>query len=595
MAELAGLALGVPPLLIAAIQSYHRVTTFFSTIKDYPRKLREAINTLRMQELCFRKANQKILCQCVDSREATQMLWDASHPAWSEQSVSSRYIEFLGGDLNTFEVAIDLICNRLDTVQADFEQLLPNPKTSIEAARKRFDFAFKQSRITDSLRDLTEKTQNFIGLINLMIPQAPSYDTSRRRVSPVGLRKEIQRSAAVKKTAEDLYGALGAACTEHENHQVHLSLIPVCSNAQQIRFTLAFSEFTLTPPGPGTGDKSLWLTVESSFNERSGSSDGETDGLCQVTTLKRTFVRFQDEYDEHSSQSNKAKRPLQQQNQQKAAGLTSLMVTPPVPSPASTIVNLCTNGKICHHLARFVNLTLPRDQAIGYLKKSAISKHLIYLECDSSATSAKSGSTNLRSLRDVLREDRGDTTHDGFSFAQRITLAKQLAQAVLHFHKTAWLQDSWDSRTILVRRSKGPRAPTSNADSALEVFATTNIYSPTANYNLAPTSPNPLVIRNRLLFSLGVVLIELAYEKPLASMIDQIDRIGTAQQDVPYRTADRLSKRVSRWMGPMYAETVHKCLHCDFGQGFDFEEAKLQEAFYQSIVCELGKLGESLG
>ncbi|KIW53058.1 hypothetical protein PV05_08657 [Exophiala xenobiotica] len=593
MAEVAGLALGVASLLIAAIESYRCATAFFSAIKNYPRKLREAIQTLRMQELCFRKANEQILCHCVDTHEARQMLRDAEHAAWRDQDVLSRYIALLGGDQDGFEAAIALICNTLDAVRTDLGQLAISPKTSIKAARKQLRFAFEQSRIQNSLRDLTEKTQNFVALTNLMTVQTPYHEDPRSRMNSFGLRKEMQRVFAVKSTAKDLYLALESACTDHENHRAYLSLSPVCSDSRQIRFTLAFSQLTLSPPDPDANEKPLWLTVESRVCGRIEAADSETHGLRQTAmTLKRPNVRFQDEYDQDLVKEKKLKTP---QSQRSSGGSAMLVLPPSLAVPASTSINLCRHRKICHHLAKFKGLTLPSDQAVGYLEKRSGAKHLIYLNCRQSKTTATSVSPGLKSLQDVLGESGDNSAHDGFSITRRIVLAKQLAQAVLHFHQTAWLQDSWDSRTILVARRDSSHATEVSAYSPPEVFATTKIYSPAARQALVSPSSNSLVIRNRLLFSLGVVLLELAYEKPLAAMVDQIDRVGTAQQDVPYRTANRPSKRVSSKWGPKYAETVRKCLHCDFGQGFDLEKAKLQEAFYWSVICELGTLAESLG
>lgn len=178
----------------------------------------------------------------------------------------------------------------------------------------------------------------------------------------------MQRSAAVKKTAEDLYGALGAACTEHENHRAHISHVPVCSNTRQVRFTLALSQLTLSAHGPGLDNKALWLTIESSFDDKHGSASGEGKGLAQIaTTLKRTFVLFEDEKVDREGQAIKTKKALPPRSQCNSLGSTALVMSPPQ-TPTPSVVNLCTNGKICHYLARFINVALPGDHAIGYLR-----------------------------------------------------------------------------------------------------------------------------------------------------------------------------------------------------------------------------------
>ncbi|KIW27890.1 uncharacterized protein PV07_07588 [Cladophialophora immunda] len=601
MAEAAGLALGVASLLIAAIESYRCATTFFGTIKKYPRKLREAIQTLRMQELCFRKANEQILRHCVDAHEARKMLRDAEHPAWRDPSVSSRYIDLLGGDQNGFEAAISLICDSLDAVRRHLEEFVVHPKTSITVARKQLRFAFERSRIQDSLQDLTEKTQNFIALTNLVTAHVPSSEELRSKLNSWGLRKVMGQFAVVKSTAADLYGALESACVDHDAHQAYLSLSPACSDTRQIRFTLAFGQLALSPLDPdfGANEKPLWLTIESSGSGTIENVNGETDGLRQmVTTLKRTFACAQDDcdYDRDFIKDEKVKPPQRQRNTSSSSGSTTLVLPPP--PPPTTFINLCKHRKICRHLAQFRGLTLPSDQAVGYLEKSLGSKHVIYLDRRLSQRSAASVGPSLKSLQDILKESDDDNADKRFSLRQRISLAGQLARAVLHFHKTAWLQDTLDSQIIMVRRRKVPSShatPDAGADSRLEVFATTNIHSPASGILVSSTWSNPLVIRNRLLFSLGVVLLELVYEKPLAAMTDPIDRVGTEPCDVPYRTAIRLSKRLSSKWGPKYAETVRKCLHCDFGQGFDLGQNRLQEALYWSVICELETLAESLG
>lgn len=102
-----------------------------------------------------------------------------------------------------------------------------------------------------------------------------------------------------------------------------------------------------------------------------------------------------------------------------------------------------------------------------------------------------------------------------------------------------------------------------------------------------------MVVRNRLLLSLGIVLLELAYERPFASLMIDSDKANVPPADVPYRTADRLANRVSEKLGSNYAELVRKCVHCDFGNGFDMKQARLQEAFYRSVVSELNGLVKS--
>lgn len=591
MAEAVGVALGVASLVFAAAESYHTATCFFDAMKHHPRKLKEALQVLRIQELCFRKANERLLSYCVDIDEARQMLRDPQHMAWRDEKIAREYVMLLGGDQRGFEAAINLICEKLDNVRGDFENLAAPPDAPVKAARQQLRFAFKASGVEKALGDLTAKTQNFVVLTNLVTPQAEARRVPGDKIASTTSRKDLRRCSAIKQTAEDLYTALESACTDHEEHKAFLNLNPVCSDTNQIQFTLAFSQLTLRAPDLSSDKRPAWLRVESSVTGRIESAGDANEAFGAIATrLKRTFARFDDE---DNQSSTKMKRCVRFQDQQQGQLPTVSHKTPTNEKFQKAVVNLCQQGKICHHLANFMGLTIPNNQAVGYLERSLGSKHLIYLDHRFSTISRSSASPNLMSLRDLLRDANTSNSVECLGISHKTSLAKQLARAVLHFHTTAWLQDNWDSQSILVQ--KGNTSDTSDSSAmGPEAYATTRIHGPISNQALIPTTPNPLVVRNRLLFGLGIVLIELAYQKPLTALIDPLDQIDTAPQDVPYRAADRLSKRVSSILGANYAEAVRKCVHCDFGFGFDLKQARLQEAFYQSVVCELDSLAETL-
>lgn len=76
MTEVAGVALGVGSLIIAAIQSYRETKELISGFKHAPQKLRNAHRQVVLAELAFRKANERLLCHCVDDPDAKKMLTD---------------------------------------------------------------------------------------------------------------------------------------------------------------------------------------------------------------------------------------------------------------------------------------------------------------------------------------------------------------------------------------------------------------------------------------------------------------------------------------------------------------------------------------
>ena len=78
------------------------------------------------------------------------------------------------------------------------------------------------------------------------------------------------------------------------------------------------------------------------------------------------------------------------------------------------------------------------------------------------------------------------------------------------------------------------------------------------------------LIRNCCLFSLGIVLIELAYQAPLHELSQRMtipNNLIQAHKEV--LIANRLGKIIDNMLGSTYADVVQKCLSCDFGQGDD--------------------------
>ena len=173
---------------------------------------------------------------------------------------------------------------------------------------------------------------------------------------------------------------------------------------------------------------------------------------------------------------------------------------------------------------------------------------------------------------------------------KRLRLARQLASAVLQFHTTPFLEESWRSEDVIFFEiGNGSQKPSELREPHLNV----NVRAQKGKKSITPSTD--LINTNPYTFGLGVVLLELAYQAPLRSFQESVDL--TDDQETQYTNffiADRLSKTLSSELGVPYAKMVRKCLSCDFGQGTrDLNEDCLQEAFYRDVVSELDRLEQS--
>jgi hypothetical protein len=100
------------------------------------------------------------------------------------------------------------------------------------------------------------------------------------------------------------------------------------------------------------------------------------------------------------------------------------------------------------------------------------------------------------------------------------------------------------------------------------------------------------MVRNKSLFALGVLLIELSYGKPLESLREPCDMgpNGLPNQYTAWLTASRLikSREISHREGSSYADAVRRCIKCDFDQIDDtLDDRDFRKAYVEGVVLPL--------
>ena len=174
----------------------------------------------------------------------------------------------------------------------------------------------------------------------------------------------------------------------------------------------------------------------------------------------------------------------------------------------------------------------------------------------------------------------------------RLRIAKTLATAVLQFHGTPWLTDTWESEKILFNKaSQGDWQSYAPSPHLLVRVATdSNLMESLNNIGIMAS-----IVPNVTLFNLGVILLELAYGIPFRSLLlpdeNDITRDATFTR---FNAARRLASSVGAYFGAGYAELVRKCLRCDFGEGEDLGSPALQERMFEDVICRLEKLEHGL-
>lgn len=100
--------------------------------------------------------------------------------------------------------------------------------------------------------------------------------------------------------------------------------------------------------------------------------------------------------------------------------------------------------------------------------------------------------------------------------------------------------------------------------------------------------------RNPILFSLGVVLLEIAHAASLESLQQPSDLTnGREDHYTEFFTARRLAKRKQSVMGIKYHNIVEQLVECVFPCD-DLKNDQLQAAFHRDVIGPLEELEEGL-
>jgi hypothetical protein len=192
--------------------------------------------------------------------------------------------------------------------------------------------------------------------------------------------------------------------------------------------------------------------------------------------------------------------------------------------------------------------------------------------------------------------------HDklGLNPISRLKLAHRIAGAVLQYHSTSWITENFRLKDLSYftnsdkisdgeLQSLHVNAWFSHSDDLRPV----GLKSPTSDKapatTLAPSFKNvrhEYGINNLILFSLGVVLLELGYCKPLESFCE-------GRGITPVVMARELAESDAP-LGLRYQRIIQRCLQCNFGFGTDLSKPELQSAVYRDVVCPLEDMIKSL-
>ena len=393
----------------------------------------------------------------------------------------------------------------------------------------------------------------------------------------------------MRKTSENLYRALSktSRCLAHHEHSAALCIdARPLSRSSRVSFNMAF--------GASLGGL-IWINVESTIT--GGTAEGTIQVVQSVpkdrsmaTCLKRQ-IESCDMDNMTSAKLSKVTEPLQSCSQ----GIsTNSLDRRPLDKVSDTILPILrdTNDhgipdlsirNFCFHIQQNNQISTHNTNICAGFLREGLCDHLLYLTPQSNCPKQET-----QSLAHIISSISDDWPLSSYTRVERIRLAKILAKAVLEYHDTPWLQESWRSEDVqfFVESSK----PLAALDTPH-----LSVRFPSSSKSLTSGGSHPFA-ENSTLFGLATILLELDFEKPLSRMRQPSDVVENSVQDTEFKTAARLAKSTSPGLGPDFRKIIRKCLRCNFGiDETDLTKSEeLKSKIHEEVICQLEDLEKTL-
>jgi hypothetical protein len=175
-------------------------------------------------------------------------------------------------------------------------------------------------------------------------------------------------------------------------------------------------------------------------------------------------------------------------------------------------------------------------------------------------------STEFKSLGSLLAQRQMPRVRD------RLILGVQLASTVLQLHKTGWLSENWNNEDIYFHGSTSEgqvpdfKRPFVRQSPGLSLPETQE------------TKRSTLIPHDQSLFSLGIILVELWYARPLEELRKEEDE-SESRDDTNFKTAKRLASQISSDADAKYGDAVRRCI-----KGLDHRSESLDVDDFKSEV-----------
>ncbi|KAL2865870.1 uncharacterized protein BJX67DRAFT_382553 [Aspergillus lucknowensis] len=549
--EAVGVALAILPLVVNQLDNYARGIEQIKVLSRYQRTLEDFALQLGTQHRIFQNSLQHVLDEVVDDDNLLRsLIADPDGDGWKEPLLQKNLMAKLGRDHAYFFANVLSLHDMLKRMAVKLDvDVTKGPQNTPPSKKQIVLFLKVLSKAVHE--DTLQRIRNLNDVLRTLLDQSAQLEATRQKRSP--WRRLLPRFRETRKNAEGLFRAIVGSsywsCRCQSSHAAHLQLQsnPLAENPK-IGKTAAYR---ITFSNTDNGTRNSWTCREVEFEPYTFDQP-----LAPVTNL--ALPTYQQNQQKPQKQKSRVRFETVEvgchESNEKSCNV------PPIPD-------------FCSVFCRSEAHIQPPTQAVGFIADQASSNiryNMHFIKCYPKPI-------QLQTLQQALPNS---------SRRHRLYIAAGLACGVIQYHGN-WLKKYWDISDI--------HLPADNEnDNVTEDVLPSDLYLPwSLNSQHPPSAPtdtkntqrSPLV-RNQILFPLGLALTELSLGKSIACLRRPQDEQGN-EDSTRFITAFRVLNRVQQESGSNYRDAVHNCLCWSEVDPPCMEDEKFQGRVFNAVVAPL--------
>jgi hypothetical protein len=653
-----GTALAGIPIVLEVYDRYWDFSEGLSTFRHHSRELTKLNTIMKTQKTLFRANVIKLLTAITNDPEKARSLLSDSRENLQKLKLPIPYdstrIESLQELFGSWKSTLELVSTTATAICLEVESLGASNTGSFG---KRFRLCWKKNEVQTSIQELRDFTADFNELTTRIVSELEQIRgialptqgiTMRQKASQLnGLEKYRQ----IRSASSRLYNvfALRWSCARHTRHAASISLIDESKSIKLekaedgVRFDVAIDH---EADSSTCREMPIWLEIKATHEGCLDTSlcktelvDDEpdnawTDVMEKITKhsqpmiikqverppkrgIGRLFPSKPDDFGPAAVNSGSSTivqgTADDDDDQNEDTPPASISSKTNHPTTSDSMIDLDLIKNFCYHFQ--VLEPVSSNTCVGYIQEVGL--HRFYLP-----PLGRRPSEQQKSLADIITWISEDELSRDLPRTAVAHIASSLAVAVLQYHSTPWLPDSWHSsqvrffgvdeisedtdgissmtpylRVEFSKPDKGKDRPMTAMATSIPFTTTSANHTSSVNSGHALVPASIVLARNELLFRFGVVLLELGYCQLWPQLRQRVLKALPPQKNTDYHAAEKLAQTpfLRNRMGPKFMTIVRKCLGCDFGLGEnDLADEQLQGMFLVEVVKELQGIEKGL-